>query len=208
MRSTRESLRSTGFGSTDVVSGLGSGAGAARATFSPLTVDISSLVGLAPLLFDEASGKVIKSVDLTGATNNKDESQTVFDLKLTDAQLVSFVITPGVGGVDASLGFDFHKATLTDQVVMADGELGKAETAIVTATHFTSPAALPDKATPVPEGSSLDYFLKIDGITGDSTDAQHKGAFAVDGFSFGSTDVVSALGSGAGAGRATFSPLT
>src|SRR5262249_34463054 len=45
----------------------------------------------------------------------------------------------------------------------------------------TSPAALPDKATPVPEGSSLDYFLKIDGIAGDSTDAQHKGEFAVDG---------------------------
>src|SRR6185437_10282464 len=60
----------------------------------------------------------------------------------------------------------------------------------------------------VPQSSSLDYFLKIDGITGDSTDAQHKGAFAVDGFSFGSTDAVSALGSGARAGRATFSPLT
>src|SRR5262249_48383292 len=79
------------------------------------------------------------------------------------------------------------------------------------ASRFLGPPTLPPPntaAVPVPDGSSLHYFLKIDGIAGDSTDETYKGAFAVDGFSFGSTDTVSRLGLGAAAGRATFSPLT
>ena len=87
-------------------------------------------------------------------------------------------------------------------------QLGNVETTIVTATKFTAPAPLPDTATPVPEQSSMHYFLKIDGITGDSTDAQHRGEFTVDGFSLGSTNTVNSFASGGGAGRATFSPLT
>ena len=70
------------------------------------------------LLRVTASGffiRSITSVELIGVTNNRDESQTVFDLKLSDAQLTSFVNTPGAGGIDTSLAFDFHNAKLTDQ---------------------------------------------------------------------------------------------
>src|SRR5262249_42794783 len=54
------------------------------------------------------------------------------------------------------------------------------------ASRFLGPPTLPPPntaAVPVPDGSSLHYFLKIDGIAGDSTDETYKGAFAVDGFS-------------------------
>src|SRR5262249_37488922 len=77
-------------------------------------------------------------------------------------------------------------------------------------SRFLGPStvSLPPTTIQVPQSSPLHYFLKIDGVTGDSTDAKHKGEFTVDGFSFGSTDVVNGSGSGAAAGRATFAPLT
>ena len=52
----------------------------------------------------------------------------------------------------------------------------------------------------------VDYFLKVDGIPGESVDAAHKGEFEIDSFSFGvenPTTIGSATG-GAGAGKAKF----
>jgi len=54
--------------------------------------------------------------------------------------------------------------------------------------------------------AAVDYFLKLDGITGDSTDEAHKGEINVDSFSWGvsnSSNIGSATG-GAGAGKAQF----
>src|SRR5436853_5410128 len=52
----------------------------------------------------------------------------------------------------------------------------------------------------------VDYFLKIEGIAGESTDVQHKGEFEIKDFSFGvenPTTIGSATG-GAGAGKIKF----
>jgi type VI secretion system secreted protein Hcp len=101
--------------------------------------------------------------------------------------------------------------SLTDQGVTTEGSLGKPETTNVNAFHFTAPpAATPDSAPQVPDGSALRYFLKVAGVTGDSTDKDHKGWFAVDGFDFGATRSGGSAGaaSGAGAGKVTFSPLS
>src|SRR5947209_6699715 len=47
-----------------------------------------------------------------------------------------------------------------------------------------------------------DYFLKIDGITGESQDAKHKGEIEIDSFSWGQTQDVSADQThGSGTGR-------
>jgi type VI secretion system secreted protein Hcp len=52
------------------------------------------------------------------------------------------------------------------------------------------------------------YFLKIDGIAGESTDAKHKGEIEVESFSFGVTQSASpATAGGARAGKATFEDL-
>src|SRR5258705_11967669 len=61
----------------------------------------------------------------------------------------------------------------------------------------------------VPASSPLHYFLKIDGVTGDSTVKGFAGWFSVDGFDLGVTTPSSvSAGGGGGAGQPTLSPPT
>src|SRR5512140_1419124 len=54
--------------------------------------------------------------------------------------------------------------------------------------------------------AAVDYFLKIDGIEGESQDSKHKGEIEVESFSWGVTNsAVATAGGGAAAGRAQFS---
>src|SRR6266851_7907683 len=56
--------------------------------------------------------------------------------------------------------------------------------------------------------AAVDYFMKIDGIEGESTDEAHKGAVNVESFSFGVTQTGSfGGGGGGGAGKAQFQDL-
>lgn len=55
---------------------------------------------------------------------------------------------------------------------------------------------------------AVDYFLKVDGIVGESTDAKHKNEIDVLGFSFGSSNETGpSTGGGGGAGKAVFDDL-
>jgi type VI secretion system secreted protein Hcp len=50
--------------------------------------------------------------------------------------------------------------------------------------------------------AGADYFLKIDGIPGESTDAKHKGEIVLDSFSWGETNSGGTVtGGGSGAGK-------
>jgi type VI secretion system secreted protein Hcp len=54
-----------------------------------------------------------------------------------------------------------------------------------------------------------DYFLKIDGIDGESGDSKHKGEIEVDSFSFGAHQAgTSGHGGGAGAGKVSMSDIS
>jgi type VI secretion system secreted protein Hcp len=57
--------------------------------------------------------------------------------------------------------------------------------------------------------AKTDYFLKLDGVVGESKDADHKGEIELESFSWGASNPASigSAGSGAGAGKATFSDL-
>lgn len=56
--------------------------------------------------------------------------------------------------------------------------------------------------------AAADYFLKIEGVDGESTDAKHKGQIEIDSFSWGVSNSGSmAAGGGGGAGKASFSDL-
>ena len=56
--------------------------------------------------------------------------------------------------------------------------------------------------------AATDYFLKIEGVDGESTDAKHKGQIEIDSFSWGVSNSGSmAAGGGGGAGKASFSDL-
>jgi type VI secretion system secreted protein Hcp len=48
---------------------------------------------------------------------------------------------------------------------------------------------------------SVDYFLKIDGISGESVDAKHKDEIQLEAFSWGETNPAPAGGGGGGAGK-------
>ncbi|HET7722333.1 MAG TPA: type VI secretion system tube protein Hcp [Acidimicrobiales bacterium] len=53
--------------------------------------------------------------------------------------------------------------------------------------------------------ATVDYFLKIDGIDGESTDDKHKNEIEIESFSWGLSNSGSAAhGGGAGAGKASF----
>lgn len=55
---------------------------------------------------------------------------------------------------------------------------------------------------------AVDYFLKIDGIPGESSDSKHKGEIDVEAWSWGAVHPVGpAGGSGSGAGKADFQDL-
>ncbi len=54
--------------------------------------------------------------------------------------------------------------------------------------------------------AAVDYFLKLDGIEGESSDDKHKGEIEIESFSWGVRNTASAVATGgAGAGRAQFS---
>jgi type VI secretion system secreted protein Hcp len=46
----------------------------------------------------------------------------------------------------------------------------------------------------------VDYFLKIEGISGESVDSKHKGEIELESFSWGETQLAPASGAGSGAG--------
>ena len=48
---------------------------------------------------------------------------------------------------------------------------------------------------------AVDYFLKIEGISGEATDAVHKGAIPIESFSWGATQQGEFSGGGGGAGK-------
>ena len=58
-------------------------------------------------------------------------------------------------------------------------------------------------------GAAVDYFLKIDGIDGESLDSKHKGEIEVLSFSFGAQNGGTfAMGSGGGAGKVHIHDIT
>jgi type VI secretion system secreted protein Hcp len=59
------------------------------------------------------------------------------------------------------------------------------------------------------DAAAVDYFLKIDGVEGESTDEGHKGEIEVLSWSWGvSNSGARAIGSGAGAGKANFQDIS
>lgn len=66
----------------------------------------------------------------------------------------------------------------------------------------TAPQELDFPAILTADAASVDYFLKLDGIEGESTDDRHKGEIEILSFSWGETNAATTgRGGGAGAGK-------
>ncbi|AIF82945.1 type VI secretion system effector, Hcp1 family [Candidatus Nitrososphaera evergladensis SR1] len=62
---------------------------------------------------------------------------------------------------------------------------------------------------PSADAATVDYFLKIDGIEGESTSDRHKGEINIESFSWGASNTGSAsAGGGAGAGKVSFQDIS
>jgi type VI secretion system secreted protein Hcp len=186
-----------------------SGQAAGRTEFSPLTVDISSLAGLTTLFSDEATLKLIKSVELVAVKDLNEEgaTQTVYDLKLSNAELSSLKETPGANGIETQLTFDYNKLTITEPSQSADGKM-QSSTFSESGIKIAPQASTDFSSVPAVQSSSpLHFYLKVDGVNGDVAQDGFIKWLAVDGFDFGETSPL-AVASGRAAGRTQFSPLT
>jgi len=114
---------------TSIGSATGGGGGAGKTTFSPLTVDVHSLSGLATLFGDAARGENLGTVELAAVDTIKGASLKVYDIKLSDVVLGGFENDPGPNGVETALGFDFGKIAVTVQPPTQNGRPGLPQTA-------------------------------------------------------------------------------
>jgi type VI protein secretion system component Hcp len=118
------------------------GAGAGKASFSPLTIDIHSLAGLATLFKDAATGGHIKSAELVGVETVKGKSLEVYKVDLTQLQVSSLQQDPGSKGVETTLGLGFGQIKITDQPPTTNGKAGTPETASWDLTTNKTAAAM------------------------------------------------------------------
>jgi len=58
-------------------------------------------------------------------------------------------------------------------------------------------------SAPIASGAAVDYFLKLDGIDGESTDKGHGGEIDIESWSWGMSNPSSTTGGGGGAGKVT-----
>jgi len=114
--------------------GSGGGAGAGKAQFDPLMVDIAGLSpGLVTLLKDAATGKHIPSVELVGLKPaGEGQLQKVYDLTLNNVTVAGYAAD---GGHDTALAFDYTKLTETIKGQNPDGSLNAGQTFAVNVTH-------------------------------------------------------------------------
>jgi type VI secretion system secreted protein Hcp len=109
--------------------GSATGGGAGKTTFSPLTVDIHSLSGLATLFGDAARGESLGTVELAAVDTVRGGSLKVYDIKLSDVLLSGFENDPGPNGIETALAFDFGKIAVTVAPPTQNGRPGLAQTA-------------------------------------------------------------------------------
>src|ERR1700692_868314 len=187
----------------------GGGAGAGKAQFDPLMVDIAGLSpGLATLLKDAAIGKHISSVQLVGLQSGGDgQHQKVYDLTLNNVMVAGYAAD---SGHDTAVAFDYTGLTETIKGQNPDGSLNAGQTFSAnvsngnTAVDHNALAALAHSH----EGPALTYLIRIDGATGDSTIDGYQGYFTVDEFTFNElTRLANGGGGGAATGKAKFDPL-
>src|SRR6187455_3107015 len=149
----------------DLSSG-GGGAGAGKATFSPLSIAMAADGALAALLADVASGKHITSIRLEGVTEGKEQT-AVYDLTLADVVVQRVHDSDGVA--DDRLVFDYGRIGL---VTKAQDPVTGALTTVgsfgfdLAGNVAIDPASLPKPVAgaTAPAATATKFFLLIDGL--------------------------------------------
>src|SRR5581483_2088985 len=184
----------------------GGGAGAGKATFSPLTIDLKLGSGLAALLKDDVTGHEISSLELQGVSA---DGRTVYDLKLGNVFVSK--LQDANNGQDA-LSFSYQQISVTTTAEDLTGALGNSSTMSWNLATNSETVSIGTPVVPNGQptgGAAQAYFLTVDGIVGGSQATGHVGAFDIAGFNFDVTNAVNlATGTGGTASKPNFSPLT
>jgi type VI secretion system secreted protein Hcp len=79
--------------------------------------------------------------------------------------------------------------------------------AVAAALPLDAIPSAPD--TPIAHAASVDYFLKIEGVEGESNDGRHKGEIEIQSFSWGVSQMgAHSTGGGGGAGKVSFQDIS
>ena len=163
---------------------------------------------LADVMALVATGILVKGVRIEGFTGGTTPAK-VYELSLGDV-----VATKVVDGEDGgySLSLDYGKIAL---VTTNEAGAKAREFTYDIVRNVTDGNPDPSSLVLNPGSSGgpvtpAKYFLALDGVKGDSLDANHKGWFEISGFDLdlGNTSSIGSATGGAGAGKPIFSPLT
>jgi type VI protein secretion system component Hcp/Ca2+-binding RTX toxin-like protein len=185
------------------------GAGAGKPDFSLLNVTLPNEAALADVMHLAATGTLVKGVRIEGFTDGTTPTK-VYELSLGDV-VATKVVDGEDGGYSLSLDFGTIELVTKDQSGTPNNT-GQFFYNVVTnsdsGVHPSSLALNPDSSGgPV---TPAKYFLALDGVKGDSIDANHNGWFEISGFDFDlrNTSSIGSATGGAGTGKPIFSPLT
>jgi type VI protein secretion system component Hcp len=193
----------------------------AAGDFAPLNVTVPAGVELADVIRMAVTGSnlaghgLIKGVHIEGIIRVGATPTKVYDLTLADVTVTNVGVANPAGSetLDYSLSLDYGKIALVTNGIDGSGKPVKNGEFAYDVTNHTEIAPFSVGLTPGAESSFMSgsrYFLQLDGVDGELSLEREKSWFEVSGFDFditNSPNIGSATG-GAGAGKATFSPLT
>jgi type VI protein secretion system component Hcp len=190
------------------IGSAGGGLGAGKAKFSSLNVTLPNETALAGVMDLVATGTLVKGVRIEGFTDGTTPAK-VYELSLGDVAAIK-VVDGEDGGY--SLSLDYGKIAL---VTTNEAGAKAREFTYDIVDNVTDVSPDPSSLALSPAGSGgpvapARYFLALDGVKGDSLDANHKGWFEISGFDLdlGNTSSIGSATGGAGAGKLILSPLT
>jgi type VI protein secretion system component Hcp len=182
------------------------GGSAGKPNFSSLNVTLPQEAGLADVMQLAATSAIVKGVRIEGFTDGTTPAK-VYELTLGDV-LATKVLDGEDGGYTLSL--DYGKIALVTKIESGTTTNQFSYNIETNSANAFNPSSLALSAAgsggPV---TPAKYFLALDGVKGDSIDANHKGWFEISGFDFelGNTSSIGSPG-GAGTGKLILSPLT
>jgi uncharacterized repeat protein (TIGR01451 family) len=176
-----------------------------KPNFSPLNVTVSHEAGLADVMDVAATGGLVQGVRIEGFTGGTSPAE-VYELNLADVAVTKVADGEGDG---YSLSLDYGKIALVtrDQTgqPISDGAFGYDLARNVAINPFSLNLSPDNSGGPV---APAKYFLAINGVKGDSLDANHKGWFEVSNFDIDLDNPFVGIPGVVQPGKAAFSPLT
>jgi type VI protein secretion system component Hcp len=195
------------WGGDAVTATLGGGGAVGKATMQELHV-VSRLSKASPQILGKVnSGTHIPQADLVVSRGGKDQ-QEFLRIDLDDVLISGYQVTTAPDGtLLEEYTLNFNEATLAYSPQKPDGTLDSAvtfnEEDLAVEDFAAEENSLIQTGYALPSGSQ-EYFLKVNGIPGESEDHKQKDVINILAFSWGADGVSGGFGGGGGVGKTVF----